>query len=161
MAAYLKIAGEYLKGFGWFKIEQVPRVENDEADGLARLASGHENDTLGQKPIELLSKPSINESADYVLPVDYYPSWVNPILEYLTKRKTPEDRNEARRLKYQANRHVLLNGKLYQQGYATPYLRCLRLDEADYVMRGIHEGVYGKHSGKRSLVHKALRQGYY
>ena len=32
-----------------------------------------------------------------------------------------------------------------------PYLRCLRPDEAEYVVREIHEGVCGK----------ALRQGYY
>ena len=48
MAAYLKIAGEQLKGFGWFKIKQVPRMENAEADGLARLASGLEDDALRQ-----------------------------------------------------------------------------------------------------------------
>ena len=42
-----------------------------------------------------------------------------------------------------------------------PYLRCLRPDEADYVLREIHEGVYGNHSGKMSLAQKALRQGYY
>ena len=59
MAVYLKIAGEQLKGFRWFKIEQVPRIENAEADSLARLASGLEDDTLSQTPIELISKPSI------------------------------------------------------------------------------------------------------
>ena len=62
MAVYLKIAGEQLKGFSWFKIEQVPKIENTEADGLARLASGLEDDTLRQTPIELLSEPNIYES---------------------------------------------------------------------------------------------------
>ena len=42
-----------------------------------------------------------------------------------------------------------------------PYLRCLRPDEAEYVMREIHEGVCDSHSRKRSLAQKALRQGYY
>ena len=42
-----------------------------------------------------------------------------------------------------------------------PYLRCLQPDEPDYVMRQIHEGVCGNHSGKWSLAQKALRQGYY
>ena len=95
------------------------------------------------------------------MPVDNSPSWVDPIFEYLTKGKIPEDKNEARRIKYQANRYTVMNGKLYRRGYAMPYLRCLRPDEADYVMMEIHEGVCGNHSGKRSLAQKALRQGYY
>ena len=71
MATYLNIAGEQLKGFRRFKIEQVPKIENVEADGLARLASGLEDDTLRQTPIELLSEPNIRESIDYIMLVDY------------------------------------------------------------------------------------------
>uniref|UniRef100_A0A2N9GYK5 Reverse transcriptase domain-containing protein n=1 Tax=Fagus sylvatica TaxID=28930 RepID=A0A2N9GYK5_FAGSY len=33
--------------------------------------------------------------------------------------------------------------------------------EADYVMREVHEGICGNHSGARSLVHKLVRAGYY
>ena len=93
------------------------------------------------------------------MPVDTSPSWVDPIFEYLTKGKVPEDKNEARRIKYQVNRYTVMNGKLYMRGYAMPYLRCLRPDEAEYVMREIHEGLCDNHLGKRSLVQKALRQG--
>ena len=34
-------------------------------------------------------------------------------------------------------------------------------DEADYVMREVHEGICGNHLGARSLVHKLIRAGYY
>ena len=44
--AYLRIAGGHLKAFKWFKIEQVPRVENVKADSLVGLASGLENGAL-------------------------------------------------------------------------------------------------------------------
>ena len=71
MAAYLKIVGEQLKFFKWFKGKQVPRIENAKADGLARLASGLEDDTLGQTSIELLSEPNIHKSADHVMLVDH------------------------------------------------------------------------------------------
>ena len=40
-----------------------------------------------------------------------------------------------------------------------PYLRCLRLDEADYMIREIYEGICENHSGKRSLAEKALGKG--
>ena len=114
MAAYLKLVVEQLKSFRWFKIKQVPRMENAEVDGLARLASKLENDTLGQTPIELLSEPSTRTSADHVMPMDHSTCWVAPILEYLTKGKIPKYKNEARRIKYQANRYAVLNEKLYR-----------------------------------------------
>ena len=113
MAAYLNITEEQLKGFRWFKIEQVPKMENTEADGLARLAYGLEDDALEKTLIELLSEPSIHSSADHVMPVDHSTCWVDPILEYLTKGKMPEDKNKARRIKYQANRYTVLKEKLY------------------------------------------------
>ena len=34
-------------------------------------------------------------------------------------------------------------------------------DEADYVLREVHEGICGNHSGARSLAHKLIRAGYY
>ena len=103
MAAYLKVVEEQLKRLKWLKIEQVPRVENTEADGLARLASGLKDDALGLTPIKLLSEPSLRRSTDQVIPVEYTRCWVDPILEHLTKGNVPEDKNEARRIKYQAN----------------------------------------------------------
>ena len=38
--------------------KQVPRTENVEADRLMRLASGHEDETLGRVLIETLAEPS-------------------------------------------------------------------------------------------------------
>ena len=58
------------------------------------------DDALIHTPIELLSEPSILRSVDHVMPVDYTLCWVDPILEYLTKGKIPEDKNEERRIKY-------------------------------------------------------------
>ena len=89
--------------------------------------------------------------------VDPSPSWIDPIFEFLAEEKTPEDKNEARRVRYQANGFTILSKKLYKQGYVMPYLRCLRPYEAKYVMREIHKGVCDNHSGKRSLAQKALR----
>ena len=68
MAAYLKIAGGQVKAFRWFKIEQVPRAENDEAVSLAKIVSGLEDGTLGQTPIEILFEPSTKKSADHACP---------------------------------------------------------------------------------------------
>ena len=40
-----------------------------------------------------------------------------------------------------------------------PYLKCLILEEAMYVLREIHKGVCGNHLGPRSLVGKTIRAG--
>ena len=79
---------------------------------------------------------------------DPSPSWIDPIFEFLAKRKVPEDKNEAKRIRYQANRYTIQNGELYKRGYAMPYLRYLRPDEVQYVMKEIHEGVCENHSGE-------------
>ena len=56
---------------------------------------------------------------------------------------------------------MLIRDVLYKRGFSRPYLRCLSHNEADYVMREVHEGICGNHSGARSLVHKLIRAGYY
>ena len=48
-----------------------------------------------------------------------------------------------------------------KKGFSCLYLRYLVPDEADYIMREVHEGVCGNHSGAQSLVHKLIRARYY
>ena len=73
----------------------------------------------------------------------------------------PDAKETARKLKVQAARFTMINGVLYKRGFSRPYLRCLGLEEADYVMREVYERVYRNHSGSRSLVHKLIQAGYY
>ena len=72
-----------------------------------------------------------------------------------------DGKDAARKMKVQTSRFVLIRDVLYKRGFSRQYLRCLSHDEADYVMREVHEGIYGNHSGARSLVHKLIRAGYY
>ena len=74
MAACLKIVGGHLRTFKWFRIEQVPRAENVEADSIARLAFGLKDGALGQGLIEILVEPSTKESVDHIMSVDPSPS---------------------------------------------------------------------------------------
>ena len=73
----------------------------------------------------------------------------------------PDGKEAVRKLKVQAARFVLIKDFLYKRGFSCPYLRYLGNEEADYVMREVHEGICGNHSGSRSLVHKLVRAGYY
>ena len=83
-------------------------------------------------------------------------NWTTPLIAYLQSCTLPNGKDAARKLKVQASRFVLIRDVLYKRGFSQPYLRCLSHDEAIFVMREVHEGIYGNHSGARSLVHKLI-----
>ena len=93
--------------------------------------------------------------------VDIECNWTTPLISYLRAGVLLDEKDAARKLKVQASRFVLIKDVLYKRGFSQPYLRCFGHEEANYVMREIHEGIYGNHSGARSLVHKMIRAGYY
>ena len=83
------------------------------------------------------------------------------MISYLKTGMLLDGKDATKRLKVQASRLVLIKDVLYKRGFSRSYLRCLSHEEADYVMRGVHEGIYGNHSGAQSSVHKLIRAGYY
>ncbi|XP_034218889.1 uncharacterized protein LOC117630253 [Prunus dulcis] len=89
------------------------------------------------------------------------PTWMDPILQFLQNQTLPANPAEARRVRHRSARYLIINGSLYKRGFSLPYLRCLTPEEGHYVLREIHEGICGNHSGARSLAHKAIRQGYF
>ena len=86
---------------------------------------------------------------------------MTPIVGYLKEGKLPQGRDEAHKLRIKSAKYVLMDEVLYKRGFSQPYLRCLALDEANYVLREVHEGLCGNHSRARSLVHKVVSVGYY
>ncbi|CAL8136170.1 unnamed protein product [Prunus armeniaca] len=83
------------------------------------------------------------------------------ILQFLQNQTLPADPAEARRVRYRSARYLIINDALYNRGFNLPYLRCLTLEEGNYVLREIHEGICGNHSGARLLAHKVIWQGYF
>ena len=83
-------------------------------------------------------------------------SWTAPLIAYLRSGILPNGKDAARKMKVQALRFVLIRDVLYKRDFSRPYLRCLSHDEADYMMKEVHEGICGNHSGARSLVHKLI-----
>ena len=72
-------------------------------------------------------------------------NWTTPLVSYLRNSMLPDRKDVARKLKVQASWFVLIKDILYKRGFSRSYLRCLGPDEADYIMREIHEGIYGNH----------------
>ena len=63
---------------------------------------------------------------DWVSRIDEVsPSWMAPIMHYLRSGELQDNRVEARKVKVQAARFSLVNGKLYKRSLDGPYIKCL------------------------------------
>ncbi|XP_050241072.1 uncharacterized protein LOC126689967 [Quercus robur] len=156
MKKYLERVLQFVKKFKKTNFIQIPREENVEADTLAKEASA--TGTTDQYD-EIQYVPSVD--LPEVQQIGNEENWMTPIVSYLKDGRLLEARDEAKKLRIKAARYVLMDEVLYKRGFSQPYLRCLAPDEANYVLREVHEGTYGNHSGARSLIHKVVRAGYY
>ena len=152
MKKYLEKALQLVTKFKETNFVQIPREENVEADALAKEASVNE-------PMDEFDEVQYIPSIDLpeVLQVQNEVNWMTLIISYLKDGSLSEGKDEARRLRVRSARYVLLNDVLYKRGFSQPYLRCLSPDEANYVLREVHEGACGNHLGARSLIHKVVR----
>ena len=96
-----------------------------------------------------------------VLQVGNEENWMTTIVSYLKDGTLLEEKDEARKLRVKSARYVFMDEVLYKRGFSQPYLRCLAPEEANYVLREVHEEACGNHLGARSLVHKVVHAGYY
>ena len=141
------------------KIIQIPREENEHANCLAKTASAENMITPGNVLSFVQLSPLIDSGN--MQEIGSESTWTTPLVSYLKNGVLPDGKEAARKLKVQVVRFVLIKDVLYKKGFSRPYLRCLCQEEADYVMREVHEGICGNHSSARSLVHKLIRVGYY
>ena len=156
MILYLKKVWGLLKKFARVQVRHIPRAENSRADDLAKLAIASKEDLNRLSPVEHLLEPSLDLNNEEVSPVMSEPSW-----DYLREGLLPNDPNEASKLRSRSARFTIHQGALYKRGFFTPILKCIAKEDADYMLREVHEGVCGNHIGARALVGKVLRQRYY
>ena len=145
-----------MKKFKETNFVQILREKNMEADALAKEASANQ-------PMDEFDEVQYILSIDIpeVLQVQNEGNWMTPIISYLKDGNLPEGKDEARKLRVRSARYALLNDVLYKRGFSQPYLWCLSSDDSNYVLREVHEGACGNHSGARSLIHKVVCAGYY
>ncbi|KAL2230583.1 UNVERIFIED_CONTAM: Gag-Pol polyprotein [Sesamum indicum] len=114
-----------------------------------------------RKITALVRDQSVLASGTEIQVVSEAESWMSEIIRYLGEGILPNDPRAAKRVKFRATRFTLLDGQLYKRTTDDPLLKCLDGERALYVMREIHEGSCGNHSGARSLAEKVMRQGYF
>jgi hypothetical protein len=88
-------------------------------------------------------------------------TWMDPIIEFITKGTLPEDHTEATLIKRRAINHTVIEGRLYKIGISNPLLKCLVDQVARTVLQEVHDGIAGHHLGGKALTKKILRAGYY
>ena len=157
-----KYLGEVKSQIGCLQIKfvQIPREENECADWLAKVVSA-ERMLVPKQVLSFIQTSSLIDNEAHVQEIDSENNWTMQLISYLKNGTLPDGKDAARKLKVQASRFILIKVALYKRGFSYPYLRCLILEEVEYVMGEIHEGICGNHLGARSLVHKLVKAGYY
>jgi hypothetical protein len=171
MATYLKHVKELQGEFDSFTIRQVPREMNVQADALAGLGSVCRHVDVPNVPIIHVLKPAIDTSmeAQGVMSLQDNideesrpaPTWIQDYRNYLLNGTQPSDRNEARVFRMKASRYTVIDNVLFKKSVTGLLQRCLDNKEAEHVLRDLHEGECGNHTGGRNLSLKVLRMGYY
>ena len=142
------------------KFIQIPREENECADHLAKAASAKFM-LVPKQVLSFVQLSSLIDDRISMQEVDSECNWTAPLISYLKTGVLLDKKGAVRKLKVHASRFVLMKDALYKRGFSRPNLRCLGQEEANYVIREVHEGICGNHSGARSLVHKLIQAGYY
>ena len=143
------------------QVKHVPRTENSRADALAKLATASQEDLGRLIPVEHLLGPLVSLDNGEVSPLMSESSWMDHIWDYLVNGTLPRDPKEASKLRARSARFTVHRRTLYKRGFFTPILKCVGKEDANYILREVHEGICGNHIGARTLARKTLRQGYY
>ncbi|KAM1333887.1 hypothetical protein ACFX2F_009866 [Malus domestica] len=144
MAAYLAQTQLLLRHFH-YQITQVSRVANSHADALAHLASAVE-DKIGRKiHVELLATLSIMVAE--VCNLQQEDSWITPIYKFFAYGTLPNDKVQAKQIRYKSTRYLIINDQLYKRGFNLPYLKCLTHAKAKIVLWEILD-ITGQHFTK-------------
>ncbi|XP_070006408.1 uncharacterized protein [Nicotiana sylvestris] len=141
MQQYLEKVRDLIRQFQTWKVTQIPRDENVEADALANLTS--------------TADVASNENASVI---HLFHSVLDP--DKNENGIIPEDKRKAHALRKKAAQYCLKQDNLYQKMFGGPLARCLGPSYTEYVIREIHEGHCVNHAGGRSLTCRVDTSGH-
>ncbi|PNX70927.1 hypothetical protein L195_g057883, partial [Trifolium pratense] len=183
---YFVIAFSLLKQFDSCDIQHVPRIENQEANDLAQIASGYK--VTGKRLDELVeikekliscevtphqlgaNEPSVemeSEVADAhfdevmteVFVIDNLADndWRLPIVKYIENPTGTADR----KVKYRALSYTIMGNELFKKTPEGVLLKCLNENEAYVAISNAHSGACGTHQAGHKMKWLLFRQGLY
>jgi ribonuclease HI len=167
---YLTAVRSLERQFKGFTLQHVNHSKNEEADALAKAAAKGEalpSDVF----YHVISTPAIRNLEGLQITQDteghrivnliMIEDWRTPITLYLQGHYHPTDNNEAKRLKQRSRDFAIVEGQLYKKGISQPMFKCITEAEGIKILREVHNGTCGSHSGPRALAAKVIRQGFY
>ena len=124
MEKYVSRIKQRLGIFSVWKLEHVPRDCNDKADALvAVVASLLITETIFMSiyyhPFSSITPSQVSQVEEIL------PSWMDPIIHYISTRELPSDNDKAHKVQVQLARFFLIDGQLFKRSLGGPYLKCL------------------------------------
>ena len=149
--------------FESFNLLHIPRNGNTHIDSLATLVTFSGRSLPWVILVEDLCKPTeVRGEVVHVHQVRVGPSWMAPVVLFLKVDILPKEKLEADKIRKKASRFWLFEDqKLYKRSFSGPYLLCIHPEVLKLLLEELHEGIYGSHTGGRSLSHKAIIQGFW
>ncbi|XP_076932164.1 uncharacterized protein LOC143597571 [Bidens hawaiensis] len=160
MASYLSQAKDLILQFSSCKVIRIKRSENKLADALSKLASTNFEHFAKDIRVEVLDQPYVPQHQVLVIQTGIK-SWMTPIVAYLTSGILWKEKAAARKIKQKALNYQVQDGILYRRSFLGPLLRCVDAEDANYLIREVHEGICALHAGPRMVVAKLMNAGYY
>jgi hypothetical protein len=167
---YLTAVRNLEKQFEGFTLQHVDRAKNEEADALAKAAAKGEAlpfdvfyHVIGTPAVRNPEGLQITNDAEghRIVNLIMAEDWRPPITLYLQGHYHPSDTNEAKRLKHRTRDFALVGGQLYKKGISQPMLKGMIETKGIQILREVHSGTCGSHSGPRAPAAKVIRQGFY
>jgi ribonuclease HI len=159
---YLDTVRRLEASFEGFSIKNIPRVENEHADLLAKSAAQGFPlplevffETIKTPLVELMERAMLTIS-----PV-HSEDWRTEIISFLQGNCLSDNEAYNKRMEARTRPYVIIEGELYKHGVCSPLLKCLSRTEGIDIMKEIHAGLCGSHIGSRLLLGKVFRQGFY
>ena len=120
MQGYLIRVKHLQKNFESFDLQHVPRGGNTHANSLTTLATSSAQNFPRIILVEDLDRPSGEKGKMIYVPhVRVGPSWMDPIIQFLSKDVLPEDKSDAEKIHRKTPRFWLSEDqKLYKRSFS-------------------------------------------
>jgi hypothetical protein len=167
---YLTAVCSLERQFKGFTLQHVDRAKNEEADALAKAAARGEAlpsdvfyHVIGTPAVRSLEVLQITNDAEghRIVNLIMTEDWRAPITLFLQGYYHPSDVKKAKRLKHRSQDFAIIEGQLYKKRVSQPMFKCVTETEGVQILREVHSGTCGSHSGPRALVAKVIHQGFY
>ena len=157
---YVNLVTLRLGKFLAWRLKHVSRDSNGKAYALVAVATS----LLIKETILLLIyyQPESSITTKRVNEIDEArPSWMIPIVCYLSSGKMSDNKADTQQIQVQAARFSLTNDEQYKWSLAGPFLKCLTHYQGQYGLAKLHNGVCGNQPDSRTLAHRSHTQCYY